>query len=294
MAGDYILQDSAASSGFDKTLKTVIILAVFLLAVILIWLLGIAPFRPFSKIDIIGGDVLEGSLAGIGFRQAQAEDFGLFGLGRDEILAEAGIDMDSSFFSTNARAVEKALSGFVFIESVKVFKHFPDRLQIILNSRKAVACAFAGIDGRTVPVLFDSNGVIFRIGEEIMNGSPFNPAGCPVISGLSIKDPVPGMRFPVIFTPLFKELEKIKTTAPELLTAVSELRINPKSFDSFDLVLYPVNKRVKVSLSEINEDLLRYTLLMVDVLASREPGIETLDFRSGIASYIPKEASSEQ
>jgi cell division protein FtsQ len=46
-------------------------------------------------------------------------------------------------------------------------------------------------------------------------------------------------------------------------------------------------------LPELNEDLLRYTLLLVDVLASKESGIESLDFRSGIASYIPKEASSE-
>jgi hypothetical protein len=44
----------------------------------------------------------------------------------------------------------------------------------------------------------------------------------------------------------------------------------------------------------VNEDILRYALLMVDVLSSGNEDIDTLDFRSGIASYIPKEASSEQ
>jgi hypothetical protein len=48
-----------------------------------------------------------------------------------------------------------------------------------------------------------------------------------------------------------------------------------------------------VRIQELNEETLRYTLLMVDVLSQNESGIDSLDFRSGIASYIPKEASSE-
>jgi len=292
MAEDYILPESTTSTGFEKSFRVFIVFAVLFLGGGLIWLLGIAPFRAFSKIDINGEAVRPAaSEKSESAEDVAAKNAGYFGLSGEEILAKAGITGNSSYFSTNARAAEKALTGFVSLESVRVFKHFPDRLQIVLEGRRAVASALAVLDGKTVPVLFDSQGVVFEIGREI-KGESLNRQ-LPVVSGLVIEDPVQGMRLPVIFTSLFKELEKIETAAPELLAAVSELRIIRKSFDGFELILYPANKRVKVRLSEINEDLLRYTLLMVDVLASREPLVYTLDFRSGIASYKPLEAHSE-
>ena len=285
MAGDYVFPEdtvSAAPTRFEKFLRLFIVAAVLCLGGELVWLLGITPFRPFSKIDVSGCDEIE----------------------REEILAKAGITKDSSYLSTNERAVEKALGSLAFLDSVQVFKHFPDRLEIVLENRQAVGSILANLDGRTVPVLFDSQGVVFQIGGEAKLQDSTGPAlpsarddaflqPLPVISGLVVENPVPGMRLPAMFIPLFKELEKIETSAPELLAAVSELRINRKSYEGFDLVLYPVHKKIKVRLSELNEDLLRYTLLMVDVLAAKEPGTDTLDFRSGIASYIPKEASSE-
>jgi cell division protein FtsQ len=265
MAGDYIYSAGETASGtrFEKILKFFIILAVIGLGAELIWLLGITPFRPFSRVDISGCEEID----------------------RGELLALAGLTGNSTYFSTNERIVEKALLGFSYFESVKVFKLYPDRIRIVLEARRAVASAYALIDGKTVPVYFDSQGVIFRIGGI--------SRALPVISGLVIEEPFPGMRLPVTFSPLFREIEKIEASAPELLEAVSEIRINRRSSNLYDIVLFPVHRRIRVRLPELNEDLLRYTLLMVDVLASKESGIENLDFRSGIASYIPKEASSE-
>jgi cell division protein FtsQ len=96
-----------------------------------------------------------------------------------------------------------------------------------------------------------------------------------------------------MYIPFFRELEKMSSSSPELLGAISEIGINRKPFDGFDLVLYPMHNKVRVRVNELNEDMLRYTLLMVDVLASNENGINSFDFRSGIASYVPKEVSSE-
>ena len=280
MAGDYALPEKAMTAAprrFEKFLKAFIFLALFALGGQLIWLMGVSPFRPFSRIDILGNGELD----------------------RTEILAMAGINGDSSYFSTDERAVEKTLMGLYTIQSAKVFKHFPDRLQIILEGRQAVASALVYQGDRTVPVFFDSQGVVFKIGRD-KRDELHQPdlhqqdlLALPIISGLIIEEPFPGMRLPAAFLSLFRELEKIQSSAPELLTAVSELRINPKSYEGFDLVLYPVHKKVKVRLSELNEDLLRYTLLLVDVLAAKEGGQGSLDFRGGIASYIPKEASSE-
>jgi cell division protein FtsQ len=267
MAGDYdyVLDDSAAPTGFGRFIKIFIVIAAICLCAELIWLLGISPFRPFTKIDISG----------------------LEGIGREEILAIAGINASSSYFSTNVIKIENALMRISSVESARVFKFFPSRLRIVLEARKPVAFALASINNKTVPVVFDSQGVIFEVGGETL------PDFYPVISGLIIEDPVPGMRLPGPFIPFLKELEKIEISAPELLSAVSEFRIYRKLFDGFDLILYPAHKKIKVRMAEINEDMLRYALLMVDVLSSdlkSENRIDTLDFRSGIASYIPKEA----
>ena len=270
MAGEYACPEETApvtASRFEKILRAFIIFALICLGGQLLWLLGVSPFKPFSRIDISGLD----------------------GISREEILAKAGISAYTSYFSADVAAIEKGILDISSIESVKVFKRFPSRLQIILENRRAVASVLASFDGKTVPVLFDSQGVIFAVGGD----KTFFYSTLPVISGLDIENPMPGMKLPSLFIPFFKELEKIEISAPELLDAVSEFRINRKLFDSYDLILYPVHKKVKVRLSELNEDLLRYTLLMVDVLALNESGIDSFDFRSGIASYIPKEASSE-
>ena len=262
MAGDFILDSAdAPPARFDKVLKVFIVIAVFCLAFELVWLLGVSPFRPFSRIDISGSDLYS----------------------REEILAAGGISGKSSFISTDAKAVEKALMGVSSFESVRVFKYFPGRLKIIIENRRPVASALALVDGKMSPVMFDSHGVIFEIG--------VHGAALPVVSGLVIEDPFPGMKLPPLFIPFLTELDRIGRTSPELLSVVSELRIQRKPFDGFDLVMYPVHRKIKVRLSELNEDMLRYALLMVDVLASRDDGIDTLDFRSGIASYITKETT---
>jgi len=271
MAGDYVLDtDAPAPSGFERFIKVFIVIAALCLGAELVWLLGISPFRPFTKIDITG----------------------ISGIDRMKILSIAGINDSSSYFSTDTTVIENALMEISAIESAKVFKFFPGRMRIVLEGRKPVAFALAASENGTVPVVFDSQGVIYEVGVKSL------PDFYPVVSGLVIENPVPGMRLPGLFIPFLKELEKIEMSAPELLSAVSEFRINRKLFDGFDLVLYPAHKKIKVRMSELSEDLLRYALLMVDVLSSdlqsRERGIDTLDFRSGIASYIPVDVQSSK
>ncbi|MCL2232352.1 MAG: FtsQ-type POTRA domain-containing protein [Treponema sp.] len=270
MAGDYILNEDTVSASprrLEKFLKAFIILAFLVLGGKMIWLMGVTPFRPLSRIDIVG----------------------YAGIPREQILAAAGITGMSSYFSTDVRVMETTLmASFPVIQSARVFRHFPDRLQIVLEARRPVAAALATVGGRTVPVFFDSQGVIFQIGK-----GEREPPLLPVVSGITIENPVLGMRLPVMFGSFFRQLERIGTASPELLTAISEIRITPKPFDGFNLTLYPVHRRTRVLINELNEETLRYTLLMVDVVASRESGIAMIDFRSSIASYIPKEASSE-
>ena len=275
MAGEYMYNEEpkTVTRRFEKILKIFIIAAVLFLAAELIWLLGVSPFKPLARVDIIG-----------------LEAIGNGEITREDILTMAGITPDTSYISANTALIEVSLLHYGFLESVSVYRQFPDRLEIVLEGRRAVASAFVNINGITVPVLIDRDGVIFSIGGEKNNFS----FGLPVISGLIIEDPYPGMRLPVILTPLFNDLEKIGISSPELLGAVSEIRISRRSWDAYDIEIFPVHNRIRVRLTELNEDILRYTLLMVDVLSRTNSGIESLDFRSGIASYIPREVPSER
>jgi cell division protein FtsQ len=267
MAGGYIFSDDvartpeAAPSGTEKILKRIVLVVSLVLGAELVWLLGVTPFMPFSRIDISGG-----------------------GLDREAVLAGSGISPQSSFISLNTREAERALRALPRIEEARVFKHFPDRLEIILEGRMAAAVSLATLNGASVPVLYDRKGVIFQVGFD----EERKAESLPMVSGLVIEQPFPGMRLPAMFNSFLASLEAIELSAPGLLTAVSEFRINRKSFDGFDLILYPVHNRISVRLSELNEELLRYTLLMVDVLAAENSGIKTIDFRSGIASYTLK------
>ena len=270
MAGEYFYPSrlEANPSKAGKFFKTVLVVIIICLAGELVWILGIGPFRPFSRLEIIGAE----------------------NISREEILAAAGVTPLSTFASADVDAMEKALAGIFSIESVRVFKHLPGRLQIIVQERQPAACAFVNLDGLTVPVLFDSHGVIFQIGSPKKN--EFLSGLLPVISGLEISAPYLGEKIPAMYIPLLEDIERLKVSNPNLLKMISEIKINQKSFDNFDITLYPVHKQIKVRLSELNEDRLLYNLLFIDLL-SEESGIDSFDSRSGIASYIPKEASPE-
>jgi len=270
MAGEYFYPSrlEAAHTRSGKFLKLVLVVTIITLAGELVWILGIGPFRPFSRLDIIGAE----------------------NISREEILTVAGFSPALSFVSADVNAMEKALAGIVPIESVRVFKHLPGRLQIIIQERQPVATAFVNLDGRTVPVLFDSHGVIFQIGSPKKN--EFLSGLIPVISGLEINAPWLGEKIPAMYIPLLEDIERLKVSKPNLLRMISEIKINQNSFDNYDLTLYPIHRQIKVRLSELNEDRLEYNLLFIDLL-SDESGIDSFDSRSGIASYIPKEASPE-
>jgi cell division protein FtsQ len=171
------------------------------------------------------------------------------------------------------------------VESARVTKRFPNSVKILVVPRVAVAMAFTRIDGRQAPVYFDRHGVIFNAG-----GIPSSGQSLPVISGLPLAGDKP---LSAMYVPLFADLDKIRYADPRLMGAVSEIRVNKKPFDGFDLVLYPVNIPIRIRLEpNLNEETLRYVMLMLDVFAARNSEVEEIDFRTETASYKLKEASS--
>ena len=249
----------------EKGLKRLLIIAAVIFAVQLIWLFGISPFIPFSTVDIHGFSALH----------------------RAEILSLAGLDENSSFISTNTKAVQEKLSSHLLVESAFVMKHFPDRLSIHLNPRIACAFSLTNVNSRQAPIFIDRHGVFFKTGESDQQGLEF-----PVLSG--IENPQLGMRLPSALVPLVENLNKMASSSPELLSAISEIRIERKTWDGYDLVLFPVHSSIRVRVeNNLTEDMLRYVLLMLNVFEKDIKKPQEIDFRSGMGSYKIKEQSYE-
>lgn len=260
-----------SANGISKGLKRLLIITGIIFAAELIWLFGITPFVPFSTIEVY--------------------DFS--GFERNEILAITGINDTASFFSTNVNEVKEKLQSHILVESALVTKRFPDKISIFLNPRQPVAIALTSIDSKQFPVYIDRNGVFYKAETQNPNWGQNN---YPVISGL--ENPQVNMRLPAALVPLTESLSHIASSSPELISAISEIRIEPKPWEGYDLVLYPVHSSIKVRVeNSLTEEVLRYMLLVLNVFESsnEEAKPAEIDFRSavtrGLGSYIIKEQS---
>jgi cell division protein FtsQ len=280
MQGDFIYSQDVlpakdARTKTERGLKRFITAAACVIGAELVWLFAVSPCMPLQAVEINAFP----------------------GIDRDTVLSIAGIDSKSSWFSLDALRAGRELEKHSRIESARVLKRFPDRVKIFLTPRTPAALCLASSGGRVVPVYFDREGVVISVGNAGSGEAPHiaGEHAVPILSGLVIDNPVPGMRLPAVFGPLLENIERIGSGAPELLEAVSEIRINRKPFDGFDLVLYPVHNPVRVRLeSDISEDTLRYALLMIDVFESGHADVDEIDFRTATASYTVKEASSDE
>jgi cell division protein FtsQ len=269
MPADGVLADDIPADGAEQVkgrggleagIKVIIFAAASVLVLELVWLLVISPCMPLSRIEVTGFPGLE----------------------RAEILLRGGIGERSSFISVDRRTVEGNLERIPRVESAMVTKHFPGTLKILVVPRVAVAMAFTVEGGRRVPIYVDRQGLAFT--------NPHETQSLPVISGLVLEE---GKALSALYQPLLTSLDRIRADT-ELLGAISEIAINKKPFDGFDLVLYPVHSPIRVRLeSTLTEETLRYVLLILDVVGSQQK-IEELDLRSSTGSYMSKEVPSGQ
>jgi cell division protein FtsQ len=259
-----IIDKKKSTLKIEKGLKRLLVIAAVILTAELIWLFGVSPFIPFSTVEV--------------------QEFS--GLTRFQILSLAGIDDNSSYFSTNTELIREKVSSHILVESAVVMKRFPDKLSIFLSPREAAAVTLAVINSRQVMMYIDRNGVFYKI----ENGALQEKTYIPVISG--IENAQLNMRLPTALVPLVKNLSEISVSSPELLSAISEIRIERKAWDGYDLVLFPIHNSIRVRLeNNLTEDTLRYMLLMLNVFETDVQHPQEIDFRSGMGSYKIKELS---
>jgi len=257
-------EGTRSSFKIEKGLKKLFIIAAVILGAELIWLFVISPFIPFSTVEVQGFEELS----------------------RADILRLAGINDTSSFMSTDVKTAQEKISANILVESAKVIKRFPDKLSIFLVPRQTAAVTLGFSDGYgQKPLYVDKNGVIFKAGDSVLQAGNF-----PVLSGL--ENPQLNMRLPSALTPLVENISVIAGSSPELLASISEIRIERKAWDGYDLVLYPVHSNIKVRVeNNLTEDIIRYILLMLNVFEKSSPKPEEIDFRSGMGSYKLQEKS---
>ncbi|GHV85708.1 cell division protein FtsQ [Spirochaetia bacterium] len=251
----------------DKKLKRILAVIGLVLGAELVWLFVISPCMPLSRVTVSG----------------------IPGIDERVVLALAGIGDNTSYMTINTFAAEEALLSLPVLRSARVVKRFPNRVELVLEPRRAAAIALVSDGKRIIPALIDGDGMVFSVGGEGFR----EDETLPVISGLVLEGVFPGIKLPRIYSGLFSRLEKLSREAPELLATISEIRINHKNYDGYDITLFPAHQGVRVRVNEdITEETLRYVLLMLDVLSAKSRGIDEIDFRTGTASYRIKEAHS--
>ena len=208
-----------------------------------------------------------------------------FSISEEELLSIAGIQRKEYYFSIRTDTVAGNLASYPVVRAAKVRKIFPDTLEIVLQQRVPLVLSFSYSDEKMVPVAFDEEGMLFQIGNAVTQWD------LPVISGLRFK-PMLGLQLPARLTPFLEEMKALRENAPELFDLVSEIKVTSTNEIDYELLLYPVGYSTRINLGErIDEDAIKYALMVLDVLADQgmDQEIEELDFRGRDVVYRLKE-----
>ena len=179
-------------------------------------------------------------------------------------------------------AASSLLSSIPIVEDAYVDKHFPDRVTVQIKERLPVAKTIVTVDGRSMPVQIDENGVLFptTTADDVVDTT------VPLVSGLPVDRVQNGMRIPEKYRVLMEQIASIRSLSQKYFAAISEIQVVLKEFGNYELVLYPINSHVKVLTDRsLNEDALKYMMVVLDVVNSIEPNVSEIDLRYGSVSY---------
>ena len=206
-------------------------------------------------------------------------------LADDQVLALSGIQSGEHYYSLSTATVEKRLQASPLVRSAVVEKVFPDTLRMTVWGRQPAALVLASVSGRSLPVLVDNQGIVFKI------GATSTDIDLVVVSGLTGGNMELGSQLPAPFRQLFADLQTIREKSPSLYGQISEVRIVTPGSDpaqGVDLVVYLTSSTVPVrARGTIDESLLRYALMVMDLLSQKgiAGDIQELDFRGGDVVY---------
>jgi cell division protein FtsQ len=206
-------------------------------------------------------------------------------LAEDQVLALSGIQGGEHYYSLSAATVEKRLEANPLVRNAVVEKVFPDTLRMTVWGRQPAAVLLASASGRSLPVLVDDEGIVFKV------GGTNTDVDFPVVSGLTGGNMALGAQLPAPYRHLFADLRAMREKSPSLYGLISEVRIVSPGSDpvqGFDLLVYLTSSTVPVrARGTIDESLLKYALMVMDLLSQQGivGDIQELDFRGGDVVY---------
>lgn len=200
-----------------------------------------------------------------------------------EEIAKMLVPMNSAnWFDFDVNQAVAIISSEAGIDHVSVEKRFPDKILINLEERKPVAVTFVMENGRTSAMQIDKNGVLFP-GK---NQAAVDVNEVPIVSGLPVEYMSKGMRIPQKYRPLIDQITKISELPQRYFASVSEICVLPKEYGNYELALIPAQSKVKVLTDRaLNEDALKYMMVVLDVVNQIGTDVSEVDLRYGSVSY---------
>ena len=202
---------------------------------------------------------------------------GIQAVSREEILRAAGLSGTEYFFSLNTGSIEKKLGDCPAVRASKCEKVFPDTLRITVVERVPLAIALVNDGKRSIPVVFDEDGVIFLTGKSVKQ------TNIPVFSGLVFNSHAPGSRLPAKLKRFLADLKTIRDSARDIFNFVSEIKVEPSAHDDFEVVFYMVPYRTRIrTAATVDSGMLTYAIMVLDVLKKEriDRNVKEIDFRS--------------
>lgn len=179
------------------------------------------------------------------------------------------------------------LSSVSSLESSSVVKHFPDKIEVTVVERKPVAKTILNVNGISKSVQIDENGVLFNVQSSFIA----QDNSVPLVTGLPVDTLHEGLRLPSKYLGLMDQIAVIRKLPQKYFAAISEIQVVQKEYGNFELVLYPAHTRVKVLTDRsLNEDALKYMMVVLDVVNSIEPDVTEIDLRYSSVSYRRRQA----
>jgi len=209
-------------------------------------------------------------------------------LADEQVLSLSGIQGGEHWYSVSAAAIERRLEASPLVRRAQAEKVFPDTIRLTLWGRQPSAVVLAAADGRSLPVVVDEDGVVFKVGTSSAD------LDLPVVSGLTAGDMALGAQLPRNCRALFADLRALKERAPSLYAAVSEVRVEHAAMEGdlspqdLEVLVYLTSSPVPIrARGSIDEGLVKYALMTLDLLSRQGvlKDIQELDFRSGDVVY---------
>lgn len=200
-----------------------------------------------------------------------------------EEIAMKLLPMNSNnWFDFDVNKAVAILSSESGIETACVVKKFPDKIFVNIVEREPVAVTFVLENGCSTPIQIDKNGVLFP-GKE---NAEVDTSLVPIVSGLPVEYMSQGMRIPAKYRPLIEQINKIRELPQKYFASISEICVLPKEYGSYELALIPAQSKVKVLTDRaLNEDALKYMMVVLDVVNQIGTDVAEVDLRYGSVSY---------